>query len=162
MRVAGNKSLAMTACLLLAAVLTPGQESKQEKKMPESKFVSLAPVLLVDEIEPCLPFWERLGFARTAEVPEGARLGFVMLVRDGVTVMYQTRASVAKDVPSLAAEPSHSHLFLTVIGLDALKPGLAAAPVVVPERKTFYGAREIGVREPGGNVVVFAEFEARQ
>lgn len=37
---------------------------------------------------------------------------------------------------------------------------LEGANVVVPVRKTSYGAREIGVREPGGNVVVFAEMEA--
>jgi uncharacterized glyoxalase superfamily protein PhnB len=135
---------------------------RQEKKMTETKMVSLAPVLFVDEIEPCLAFWEKLGFARTAEVPEGARLGFVMLVKDGVTIMYQTRDSVAKDVPAMAKDPSHSHLFVTVTGLDAILPRLAGAPVAIPERKTFYGAREIGVREPGGNVVTFAEFENRQ
>jgi hypothetical protein len=34
--------------------------------------------------------------------------------------------------------------------------------VVVPERNTFYGTREIAVREPGGNVVTFAEFKDRE
>ena len=29
--------------------------------------------------------------------------------------------------------------------------------VVVPRRQTFYGADEIGVREPGGNLVMFAQ-----
>ena len=28
--------------------------------------------------------------------------------------------------------------------------------IVLPERTTFYGMREIGVREPGGHIVVFA------
>src|SRR6266852_3502350 len=32
------------------------------------------------------------------------------------------------------------------------------APVVVPKRTTFYGATEIFVREPGGNLVGFAQF----
>lgn len=32
--------------------------------------------------------------------------------------------------------------------------------VVVPRRSTFYGAEEVFVREPGGNVVGFAEFGA--
>jgi len=28
---------------------------------------------------------------------------------------------------------------------------------VVPRRKTFYGTDEIGVREPGGRIVMFAQ-----
>ena len=28
--------------------------------------------------------------------------------------------------------------------------------LVVPKRTTFYGATEVGVREPGGNLIVFA------
>ncbi len=43
--------------------------------------------------------------------------------------------------------------------LDAIKPTLEAGEVVVPERKTFYGSREILVRAPCGTIVNFAEFE---
>jgi uncharacterized glyoxalase superfamily protein PhnB len=28
----------------------------------------------------------------------------------------------------------------------------------MPERKTFYGAREIGVKDPAGHVLTFAQF----
>jgi uncharacterized glyoxalase superfamily protein PhnB len=34
------------------------------------------------------------------------------------------------------------------------------ARVVMPERKTFYGAREIGVKDPAGHVLTFAQFGA--
>ena len=35
-------------------------------------------VLFVKEIEPVLPFWvDKLGFAKTIEVPHGGKLGFV-------------------------------------------------------------------------------------
>lgn len=119
----------------------------------------LSPVILVDEIEPCLPFWtERLGFQVTVTVPEGDKLGFAILVNGPVEVMYQSRASVANDVPSLAAAPSHSHLFIEVESLKELLPRLTGAEVVVPLRKTFYGADEIGVRAPCGTTVVLAEF----
>jgi len=43
--------------------------------------------------------------------------------------------------------------------LNTIKPTLEAGDVVVPERKTFYGAREIVVRAPCGTLVTFAEFE---
>ena len=69
----------------------------------------LTPVLMVDAIEPCLPLWvDRLGWNKTVEVPEGDRLGFVILEKDGAEVMYQTWESVEKDVgskPVKAVEP---------------------------------------------------------
>jgi uncharacterized glyoxalase superfamily protein PhnB len=126
--------------------------------MPTMK--KLTPILLVDAIEPMLPFWmERLGFEKTAEVPEGDQLGFVILARDGVEVMYQTRKSVDNDVPALRDVPSRgAMLFIEVESIDAVESALAGVEVVVPRRKTFYGADELFVREPGGNVVGFAQF----
>ncbi len=122
----------------------------------------LTPVLVVEEIEPCLKFWvDRLGFQKTAEVPEGSKLGFVILAKDNVEIMYQSRASVNKDVPAFAGlklSPS-TFLYIEVEKLDPILERLKGAEVEVPERKTFYGAREIGVREPGGNHVLFAEFQ---
>jgi hypothetical protein len=115
-------------------------------------------VLMVEKIEPCLPFWERLGFARGAEVPHGPGLGFIILAKDGVEVMYQTRASVMDDIPALAAAPmGGTMLFIEVGDLEAVIAALGDAPVTVPRRKTFYGMDEIGVREPGGNAILFAQ-----
>lgn len=119
----------------------------------------LTPAMFVEKIEPCLPFWvDRLGFQKTVEVPEGDALGFVILARDNVEVMLQSRASVAKDVPALAADPSRSFLYVEVDELAPILERLQGAEIVVPVRKTFYGATEIAVRDPAGNVVAFAEF----
>lgn len=118
----------------------------------------LTPVLMVEAIEPCLPFWDRLGWTKVAEVPHEHALGFVILVKDDVELMYQSRASVAADMPALGALPmGGSFLFLEVSDLDGLIALLGDAPVAVPRRKTFYGMDEIAVHEPGGNVVIFAE-----
>lgn len=120
----------------------------------------LTPVLPVEEIEPVLPFWvERLGFSVTAEVSEGDRLGFVILEKDGVEVMYQTRESLEGDAPALADVPAGgSILFLRVEALAPVLEALKGVPVVVPRRRTSYGADEVFVREPGGHVVGFAAF----
>ncbi len=120
----------------------------------------LTPVLYVEAIEPVLSFWtERLGFSITAEVPEGDRLGFVILEKGGVQIMYQTRASVAKDIPQLADSPMRgSFLFIEVESVGEVQRALEGVALVVPRRKTFYGAEELIVREPGGNVVTFAQF----
>jgi hypothetical protein len=118
----------------------------------------LTPVLIVDAIEPCLPFWvDHLGFAKTVEVPDGAALGFVILVKDGVEVMYQTRASLAKDVPLLATSRGPSLLFIEVADVAAVERALHGLELAVPRRRTFYGTDEVGAREPGGHVVVFAQ-----
>lgn len=118
----------------------------------------ITPVLMVEAIEPCLAFWERLGFENVAQVPHGDRLGFVILVKNEVEIMYQSRASVAEDAPGLAAAPmGGSMLFIEVTELDAVIALLENAPITFPRRTTFYGMNEIGVREPGGNMVTFAE-----
>ena len=120
----------------------------------------LTPVIVVDAIEPCLSFWiDRLGFEKTVEVPEGDRLGFVILVKDGVEVMYQSYASVANDIPALFSgrgTPS-TGLFIEVSDVDAVEKALAGVDPVMPRRTTFYGMDEVGVREPGGHVVIFAQ-----
>lgn len=120
----------------------------------------LTPVLYVESIEPALPFWvDRLGFEVTAQVPEGDRLGFVILQKGNVEVMYQTIESVKKDVPELADSPLRgSFLFIQVDDLDTVAKALDGIVPVVPRRTTFYGADELIVREPAGNIVTFAQF----
>jgi len=118
------------------------------------------PIMVVEAIEPCLPFWtERLGFAAPVQVPHGDRLGFVILSNAAIELMYQTHASLKEDLG--AALPPGGAVYLEVESLDAVIAALDGAEVVVPPRTTFYGARELWVREPGGNVVGFAQPAAR-
>lgn len=126
---------------------------------------SLAPVLIVDAVEPCLAFWtDKLGFTKESEVPgENGALVFAIVKKDGIEIMYQTKASVVADNPAQRSDlVGHSTgLFITVSSiedLDAAEAALRGAPVVKPRHKTFYGATEFYVREPGGNVVGFAAF----
>ena len=120
----------------------------------------LTPVLNVEAIEPVLPFWvDRLGCEKTAEVPHEDALGFVILKHGDVEIMYQTQASVEADLGSPAGIPlGGTSLFIEVDDLDDVERRLDGIPHVIPRRKTFYGADEIVVREPGGNLVIFAHF----
>jgi catechol 2,3-dioxygenase-like lactoylglutathione lyase family enzyme len=124
------------------------------------KVKKLSPVLMVDTIEPCLAFWvDKLGFEKTVEVPHENHLGFVILVKDGIEVMYQSKASVAADIPPVAQSPMKgSFLFIEVSDLNAVEKSLTGITPIVPRRKTFYGADELIVREPAGNIVTFAQF----
>jgi uncharacterized glyoxalase superfamily protein PhnB len=121
----------------------------------------LTPVLVVDSVEPCIQFWtERFGFTAENEVPgPGGKLVFASTQKDGIEMMYQTRASVIADQPGIAKElDGHSIvLFIAVGDLDAVERAVAGSPVVKPRHKTFYGSTELYVREPGGHTVGFAQ-----
>jgi uncharacterized glyoxalase superfamily protein PhnB len=120
--------------------------------------MKITPILIVDEIEPSLNFWvSKLGFEKTVEVPEGDKLGFVILQKEGAEVMFQTRSSVRKDAGAAAdAIFAGSNLYIEVDSFPDALERVKGAEVVVPERTTFYGMREIWVREPGQNVLGFA------
>ena len=127
----------------------------------------ITPVLLVDEVEPCVRFWkERLGFEVAIEVPEGGpeggKIGFASLQKAGVELMYESHASVEKD-SSFSAQgyaKGPSFLYIEVDSLDDVIAATKGATVVMPKRKAFYGAREIGVKDPAGHILTFAQFSA--
>jgi glyoxalase/bleomycin resistance protein/dioxygenase superfamily protein len=123
----------------------------------------LTPVLVVDEVEPCVHFWTaRLGFAADNQVPgDNGKLVFASVKAGDVEVMYQTRASVVAERPEAADEcVGHSTvLFITVDNLDPIERAVADSPIVKPRHDTFYGTTELYVKEPGGNLVGFAQFK---
>jgi catechol 2,3-dioxygenase-like lactoylglutathione lyase family enzyme len=120
------------------------------------------PVLIVDRIEPLLPLWDALSFSRAAEVPHGDELGFVILTRDGVEVMYQTFDSVRSDEAKVLEGPraiGAAAVFIEVDDIEALEGLLPdGTAVVVTRRTTFYGSTEIVIRDAAGNVITFAQF----
>jgi uncharacterized glyoxalase superfamily protein PhnB len=121
----------------------------------------ITPVLFVERIEPSAEFWQqRLGFARTIEVPGEHGLGFAAFSDGKLEVMYQTYASGAEDVAALAdaQRQGPTFLFVQVADIDAIAAALQGIEIVMPRRTTFYGATEIGYREPGGHIVTFAQF----
>jgi uncharacterized glyoxalase superfamily protein PhnB len=125
----------------------------------------ITPILFAQEIEPCIQFWtERMGFKKTTEVPEGNKVGFVILEKDGLELMYQSYSSVEKDNPATAAAVKKGPTFL-YIDVDDLNRALAAtsgADVVMPVRSTFYGSKEFGIKDPIGHYIIFAQQGAAQ
>jgi len=121
----------------------------------------ITPVLFVKEIEPILPFWlDKLGFTKTIEVPEGNKLAFVAFKSGAAEIMYQTYASADKDLPSISADVRQgpTFLYVEVDNLEAIKSAVKGAEVYLSERTTFYGAKEIGVKDPAGHFITFAQF----
>ena len=128
-------------------------------------FEKLTPVLVVAAIEPILPFWTALGFKVTTEVPHGEKLGFVILEADGIEVMYQTVGSVREDEKAVLEGPRElgaSSLFIQVSDVEKVASKLPAhADVIVKRRTTFYGSTETIVRDPAGNVLIFAQMKGQ-
>ncbi len=156
-----HNSILLFAVFALTS-LALGQNNAQHKpeEIKSMNVKRITPVLYVKEIEPCLSFWvERLGFQKTAEVPDGDRLGFVILQKGDLEIMYQSFASAEKDTHAAAKEINggRTFLYIEVDKLDEVIAALKGVNVVVPLRTTFYGAREIGVKDPAGHVVLFAE-----
>jgi hypothetical protein len=118
----------------------------------------VTPVRIVDRIEPCLPFWcGALGYEKRAEVPHEDALGFVLLENSAGEIMLQTRASLAADLPGVAARNPDTVLFIEVESLSDTRKATKGAHVLVADRTTFYGMRETVVVDPQGAIVIFAE-----
>lgn len=124
------------------------------------KILEITPVLIVERIEPSLELWtKRLGFEKPVEVPHENALGFAMFVKDGHSVMMQTRASIAADSES-ATEAIGGRgvaLYLDVDSLDAALEATQGLKRVMELRETFYGAREFAVQDASGQVLIFAQ-----
>ncbi len=126
------------------------------------------PVLVVDQIEPVIPFWMKLGVTPTTEVPDGVandgRLAFVILAAAGIEIMYQTISSLREDLVKSASvkdafrtQPQQTTLFVEVSQLAEILSKLEGERLVMPRRVTFYGSTEVAYTDPAGNIIVFAE-----
>ena len=152
----------MMAVAVLLSIL-PLTVSKAEERTKAMTVKKITPVMFAEEVEPCVKFWvERLGFQKIAEVPEGNKLGFAMLQKGSVELMYQSYASADKDVGAIAqvVRKGPTFLYVEVENLDETISAVKGAEVVIPVRTTFYGAKEIGIKDPAGHFITFAQFAA--
>ena len=131
------------------------------------QLTDVTPNLIVADMDRSTAFYrDVLGFSVTATVPDAPPFVFVWLQRDGVSVFLNGQASVAGDLPDLAARPigGTATLFFTLDapsvaeGIDRLFAEVQSrAPVVMPLKNQFYGMREFGVEDPDGYVILFAQ-----
>lgn len=148
-------------CVFVTLALVPAfvaQTNSQEKT--KMSITRITPVLAVPAVEPCVKFWvERMGFKVTAEVPDGNAVGFAMLERDGVELMYQSYHSIENDNAALAAlaRKGPAFLYIEVSNLDDVIRAMKSAEIAMPVRTTFYGMKELGVKDPAGHVITFAQ-----
>lgn len=108
-----------------------------------------------------MKFWtERFGFKVTVQVPEGEHIGFVALEKGEIELMYQTYSGAkagAAGPLSEAVDQGPTFLFMEVPDIQAAMRSLSGAEIVKPLYETFYGSKEVAVREPGGHFVIFSQ-----
>jgi uncharacterized glyoxalase superfamily protein PhnB len=156
-------TLVLTFAVL--AVTFPLAKPKAQEKANTMNVKRVTPVMFVEDVEPCVKFWvERFGFQKTTEVPDGNKLAFAMLQKGNVELMYQSYASIDKEHGPItqAARKGPTFLYVEVDSLDRAIAAAKGSEVVMPKRTTFYGSTEIGIKDPSGHFVTFAEFEAAQ
>jgi len=128
--------------------------------MKAAEIKKITSILFAEEIEPCIQFWtERLGFQKTVEVPEGNKIGFALLEKNGIELMYQSFASVEKEnaATGAAVRKGPSFLYIEVADLDAALAATQGAELVMPVRTTFYQSKEFGIQDPVGHYLIFAQ-----
>jgi uncharacterized glyoxalase superfamily protein PhnB len=132
-------------------------------KAEDVKVKRLAANLYVEDVGPCVKFWERLGFQKTMEVPDGAKLAFAQMKKGEFQVMYGSYASLERESAGVRQALQHNTTFLyvEVASLDAAIAATKGSDIVADVHTTFYGAKETTVKDPGGNVITFAEFKEK-
>src|SRR6185295_3663914 len=122
-----------------------------EKKIT---FESLSPNLIVNDVNKAVDFYTKtLGFSLIASVPESGTFNWAMVMRDGITMMFQSLPSMQEDMPGLKiqAKGSLGTFYIKIKGVDAFYKELKGkTDIVVDIRTTFYGAKEFVIKDQDG------------
>lgn len=136
---------------------------------------TLTPNLMTDDVNASVEFYrDRLGFQFQLGLPFDTEiplnefsadtpLQFAILNREGAALMLQARTSLAEECVLFADIPvaASTVYYLEVQDLDKLLAGLGdGVETVLQERVTFYGMREVWVRDNNGYVVALAQKSA--
>jgi|SRR5688500_70716 len=150
--------------LVLIALIAPAHSEAQIKKEMPRMINRSTPILHVTAVEPSAKFWtDRFGFKVTIQVPEGNHLGFVALENGSIELMYQTYSGMKADPANPLAgamDKGPSFLFMEVPDIKTVINALDKAEIVQGLHETFYGAKEVIAREPGGHFVIFSQLPA--
>jgi uncharacterized glyoxalase superfamily protein PhnB len=133
---------------------------------------TLTPNLMTEDVNASIKFYcERLGFSMQMGMPfdtenpvnefsDNTPLQFAMLDRNGAMLMLQHRRSLSEESSLFADMPiaASATYYLEVESLDELLAGLGeGVETVLPERVTFYGMREMWIRDNNGYIVTLAQ-----
>jgi lactoylglutathione lyase len=123
----------------------------------------LTPNLMVEDVNETVTFYQDvLGFALLAFVPEEGQFNWAMMQHDAVEIMFQSRASLTKDVPLFKdkAIGGSLTLYIDVEDIKGLYGQVQNRVTILHEMTTtFYGMREFTIQDCNGYVLTFAQAE---
>lgn len=153
----GVMPVLLAMCLAGFTAISRAQANEENKKMINRS----TPILHVKNVEPSLKFWtERFGFKITIQVPEGDHIGFAALEKGSVELMLQTFEGMQADGRNPLAkvvDQGPTFIFMEVPDINAVIDALKGAEIVQGLHETFYGAKEVIAKEPGGHFVIFSQ-----
>ena len=127
-------------------------------------FKNLTPNIVVKDVNATIDFYrEVLGFAVVATVPETGKFGWANLKRDDVEMMFQSQESIIEDMNLFEGQNPGGTLtfYIGVNDIQSLYERVKnRAKIALDMRTTFYGAREFGIEDLNGYILVFSASSA--
>ncbi len=125
-------------------------------------FKSMISNLMVENVEKSLDFYTGiLKFEAVTSVPnKKGGLQFVILTKDGLTLMLQERENMIEEYPALAHDKvqASSSLYFTIDNFMAFYEEIKQNISIYKEiHTTFYGTQEFAILDNDGYVLIFAE-----
>jgi uncharacterized glyoxalase superfamily protein PhnB len=121
----------------------------------------LTPNLMVEDVEKTIRFYgDVLGFETLTTVPGQDEIGFAIVSRDGVELMFQSRKSLSENVPALTGCQigASQTLYIEVSDIERLYSQLKGqVKIVVDLHTTFYGTKEFYFRDINDYILSFSE-----
>lgn len=157
--------------LAVLLVTVSVQQGVIRPKKGELMYKKVTTNIMVDNVNETLGFYERvLGFAMVMAVPEDSQdavterdastpLGFALVTCDEVQLMFQSRKSLAAELPQFADCPLGGSITLYVEVADTreLYEKIKDKVTILKDlHTTFYGMQEFCVRDCNGYVLTFA------
>ena len=123
---------------------------------------SLSPNIFVSNMQETIAFYKMLGFQVTMSVPDnGEDPVWVMMANGGVTIMFQTYASLGESLPEISRKDGGSLLlYINLKGIRSFFDSIKNKVKVLSGLDvTFYGATEFSILDNNNYVLTFAEHE---
>ncbi|NNL90509.1 MAG: hypothetical protein HKP25_15725 [Marinicaulis sp.] len=143
--------------LIVTGVFLLAIPAATHAKEPTMNLKKITPVLLADDVQAIIDFWAEFGLSAPMTVPDDDGVMFAIVTNGAVELMYQTKKSARADNADAVKGIDRAMIYIEVNSFDDIIDAAKRYEVVKPEHMTDYGAREIYIRDPAGNVVGFAE-----
>jgi uncharacterized glyoxalase superfamily protein PhnB len=126
------------------------------------KLKSLTPNLMVNDVEETIEYYtDILGFTLLKTVPEKGELDWAMVKRSDIVLMFQSKKSLANELPRLKGEKPGGGLtlYIQIDGITELHEELYhnEVEIISDLESTFYDTIEFTIVDVNGYILTFSE-----